>query len=137
RCAVSATDREPGKAAYDDILTGLAGEGSAQLLDRLAALVVLVHVLLPEQPPIVEPLLDLALHDPLAHVLGAIRGLLDRDPLLPLALLRRNVVVAHREWRCRRGVQRPVPRERDEPLSASLEVRLAVDLDEYADLVAG
>src|SRR5690242_13986601 len=71
RCAVSATDREPREAANHDVLTGLAGKRCAQLLDRLPAMLVLVDVLLAQEHHVVEPLVELALDDPLADVRGS------------------------------------------------------------------
>src|SRR5438477_10545656 len=56
----SATYREPREAAHDDVLAGLGRERLAQLLDRLATVLVLVDVLLAEQNHIVQPLVDLA-----------------------------------------------------------------------------
>ena len=115
----------------------LAGQRCAQLLDRLAAVLVLVDVLLAQQHDLVEPLVELAGDDPLAHVLGPVGGLLGRDPLLALAVLGRDVLLADGERRRGRDVQRQVARELDELLVARHEVGLAVDLDQHADLVAG
>src|SRR5437763_382311 len=68
RCAVSATDREPSKATDHDVLTGLAGKRCAELLDRLAAMLVLVNVRLAQEHHVVKPLLELPLDDSLAYV---------------------------------------------------------------------
>src|SRR5947209_4691823 len=133
-CAVSATDREPGKATDHHILTRLAGKRRAELLDRPTAVLVLVDVLLAEQHHVVEPLVDLALDDALTHVLGAVGSLLGGDPRLALTLLRGDLVVADGNRRRRSDVERQVARELDEPVIAGDEVRLAVDLDEHPDL---
>src|SRR5437016_6570 len=106
RCAVSATDGEPRKAADHDVLTRFAGKRRAELLDRLAAVLVLVDVLLAQQHYVVEPLLDLALDDPLAHVLGPVRRLLSRDPHLPLPVLGRDVLVGYRDRHRGRDMKR-------------------------------
>src|SRR5579862_4416694 len=65
RCAVSATDREAREPPHDDVLAGLGGQLGPQLVDRLAAVLVLVDVLLAQQDDLVEPLVELALDDPL------------------------------------------------------------------------
>src|SRR5947209_14931219 len=46
---VSAADGKPGKATHHDVLAGLGGQFGAQLLDRPAAVLVLVDVLLAQQ----------------------------------------------------------------------------------------
>src|SRR5450755_1558525 len=75
RHTISAADREPGEAADDDVLARLRREGGAQLIDRLALVLVLVDVLLAQQDDLVEPLVELALHDALAHILRPFRRL--------------------------------------------------------------
>ena len=90
RAVSSAADREPGEAPDDHVLAGLGRQRRAELLDRLAAVLVLVDVLLAQQDDLVEPLVDLAGDDPLAHVLGPVGGLLGGDPLLALAVLGRD-----------------------------------------------
>src|ERR1035437_6336473 len=135
RSVVSVTDGEPCKASDYDVLAGLAGERCAQLLDRLAAVLVLVDVLLAQQHHLVEPLVEFPGDDPLADVLGAVVGLLDRDPLFALAVLRWHMIVADSQRRRGRDVQREVARELDELLGPRDEVGLAVDLYQHADLV--
>src|SRR5579871_1652801 len=70
RCAVSATDGEAGEPPHDDVLSRLGRELGPQLLDRLAAVRVLADMLLAQEDDLVEPLVELALDDPLADVLG-------------------------------------------------------------------
>src|ERR1019366_3182703 len=77
-------DREAGKAAYDDVLAGGGGQLVAQLLDGLAVELGVVHFLL-EQHDRLEPRVQLAGHDPLAHVLGLVGRLLLIDAGLGLA----------------------------------------------------
>src|ERR1044072_7203894 len=72
-------DREAGEAAHHDVLAGLAGELGAQLLDRLAVVLVAVDVGLLEQDRLLHPLAQLALGDLRAHVLGLVGGLLLED----------------------------------------------------------
>ena len=85
-----------------------------------------------------EPLLDLALDDPRADVLGLVGGLLLEDAGLGVARLGRDLVLGD-PARLRRGgdVQRDVLGEGDEVLVLGHEVGVAVDLDEHADLAVG
>src|SRR5260370_10663667 len=76
------TDLEPGEAANHHVLAGLRGHRRPDLLDRLPAVGVLFDVLLPEQDHLVKPLVELALHDLVPHVLRAVGRLLGGDPLL-------------------------------------------------------
>src|SRR5919205_1092280 len=69
-------DREAREAADHDVLAGRAGEVRAQLLDRLALVLVRVDVRLVEQHDVVHPGLELALGDLGADVLGLVGGLL-------------------------------------------------------------
>src|SRR5690349_23321055 len=62
-------DREAGETLDDDVLAGGAGEVRAQLLDRLAVVLVGVDVNLVEQHDVVHPRLELALGDLRADVL--------------------------------------------------------------------
>src|SRR5947209_6533028 len=94
---VSAADGKPGKATHHDVLAGLGGQLGAQLLDRLAAVLLLVDVLLAQKDDIVEPLVELARDDPLTDVLRPVGRLLDRDSLLALAVLGRDLVVGDGE----------------------------------------
>src|SRR5581483_2959292 len=54
--AVSATDLEPREPADHDVLAGLRRECLPELLDRLAAVLVLIDVLLPHQHHVRKPL---------------------------------------------------------------------------------
>src|SRR4051794_29853009 len=56
-------DGETDEALDDDVLAGLGGEVGAQLLDRLAVVLVAVDVLLVEQDDVLVPGLELALDD--------------------------------------------------------------------------
>src|SRR3712207_2249184 len=127
-------DGEAGEAADADVLAGLRGDLVLQLLDRLALVLVLVDVLLVEEDDLLHPLAQLALDDPRADVLGLVGGLLLEDLRLAVAGGRVDVVLGD-ELRVGGGdVQCDVPREGGEVVVARDEVRLAVDLDEHADL---
>src|SRR5436309_11767119 len=79
---------EAGEALDDDVLAGLGRQLGAQLLDGLAAVLVLVDVLLAQEDDLVEPLAELALRRALARLLGHVLHLAHRDPqLLAAALL--------------------------------------------------
>src|SRR5579875_3781374 len=136
-CAISATDGEAGEAADDDVLARLGDQRRAQLLDRLAAVLVLVDVGLAQQHHLVQPAVELALDGPGASLLGDVGQLLSGDPLLTLALGDRDVLLGDGDRRRGGDVQGQVAGELDEPLVAGDEVGLAVDLDQHADLVAG
>ena len=84
-----------------------------------------------------QPLLQLALGDLRAHVLGLVRGLLLEDPELALAVFCRDLVLGHVERAGRSHVQGDVPREVAEVVVAGHEVGLAVDLHQHADLAPG
>src|SRR3712207_2152271 len=75
------------EAADDDVLARLRGRRRAQVLDRLAAVLVAVDVLLVEQNDLGEPLAQAALGDLRAHVLGLVLSLLLVDAQLGLARL--------------------------------------------------
>src|SRR5579863_5786867 len=98
----STADDEPREAANHDVLTGLSGQVGTELLDRLAVVLVGVDVLLTQQDDVVQPFVELPRDDLLADVLGPIRGLLRGDPLLPLAVLGRDLVLTDRDRRRRR-----------------------------------
>src|SRR5690242_9587148 len=49
-------DGESGKATHHDVLASFGGQLAAHFLDRLAAVLVLVDMLLAEQDDVVEPL---------------------------------------------------------------------------------
>src|SRR5438128_159047 len=82
-------DLEAAEAPDHDVLAGLLRDLSAELLD-CPPLVLRVHVLLVQQDNVLESLLELALDDPAAHVLGLVGGL-----LLENTLLARNELVRH------------------------------------------
>src|SRR5207248_5792006 len=126
---------EPRKPADDHVLAGLGGQRCPNFLDRLPAVDVLFDVLLPEQVHVVEPRVDLALDDLVAHVLGAVGCLLGGDPLLALALVRWKRVLRHGQRSSGRYVEGEVARELDELVGAGDEIGLAVHLDQYPDLV--
>src|SRR5919109_1019098 len=75
-CTLLGSDREAGEAADDDVLTGRARERGAELLDRLALVLVGVDVLLVEQHDLLHPLAQFALGDLRADVLGLVGCLL-------------------------------------------------------------
>src|SRR4051794_1869978 len=130
--------REAGEAADHDVLAGGAGEVGAQLLDRLALVLVRVDVRLVEQDDVVHPGLELALGDLRADVLGLVGGLLLEDAQLGVLGLLGDLVLGDVQDRRRgRDVHRDLTREALEVLIAGDEVRVAVDLDEDADLAVG
>src|SRR3954463_14299735 len=92
-----------GEPADHDVLAGLRRRGRAQVLDRLAGVLVAVHVLLVQQHDLLEPLAQPPLRDLRAHVLGLVGGLLLEDPQLALAVLVGHLVLRH--------VMRPGPRD--------------------------
>src|SRR5437870_510374 len=73
---------EAGEALDDDVLAGLGRQLGAQLLDRLAVVLVGVDVLLAQQDDLVEPLAELALGGTLARLLGDVLHLAGRDAQL-------------------------------------------------------
>src|SRR5215213_465587 len=83
---------EPREPADHDVLTGLLRDVGAQLLDR-AALVLRIDVLLMQQHDVLEALLDLALDDLAADVLGLVGDLLLEDAPLAREELLRHVVL--------------------------------------------
>src|SRR4051794_38024981 len=123
-----------GEPADHDVLAGLRRRGRAQVLDRLAGVLVAVHVLLVEQHDLLEPLAQAPLGDLRPHVLRLVGGLLLEDPQLALALLVRHVLLRHVQGRGGGDVQGHVARELLEVVVARHEVGLAVDLHEHADL---
>src|SRR3954454_17131361 len=122
------------EATDHDVLACLRRRGRPHVLDRLAAVLVLVHVLLVQQHDLLQPLAQAALGDLRPHVLRLVGGLLLEDPQLALALLLRYVLLRHVQRGGRRDVQGHVARELLEVVVARDEVGLAVDLDEHADL---
>src|SRR5450759_1186718 len=127
---------ETGEPADHDILAGRGGQLVAQLLNRLALELRVVHLLL-EQDDARKPGVQLALDDPLAHVLRLVGRLLLVDPRLCGAELLRHLLARH-EPHGRRGgeLHRHVAGEADEVLVVGDEVGVAVDLDQHADLRA-
>src|SRR3954469_19474639 len=125
---------EAGEAADHDVLAGLGGGRGAELLDRLPAVLVGIHVRLVEQHVLLEPLAPAALDDLRARLLGLVLSLLLEDPLLGLAQLGRDLVLGHVLRRRGGDVQRDVTRELLEVGVLRDEVGLAVDLHEHADL---
>src|SRR4051812_38069278 len=142
-CALSSklslrlADLEASEAPDHDVLTRLRRGGSAELLDALAAVLVLVHVLLLEQDDLLEPLAQLALGDLRADVLGLVGGLLLVDAQLGLLRLVGYLLLGHVLRRGCGDVQRHVARELLEVVVACHEVGLAVDLHEHADPAGG
>src|SRR3954451_19851435 len=133
----SGANLEPGEALDDDVLAGLRRELGAQLLDRLAAVLVRVDVLLLEQDDLLEPLVDLALGGALARVLGNVVQLARGDAQLLGTGVLGDVLLVDVQ-RLRGGdVQGDVAGEGHEILVARDEVGVAVDLDERADLAVG
>src|SRR5215213_2107397 len=133
----SVANGEPREAADHDVLARLGGERGTDLLDRAAFVLLAVDVRLLEQHDLLEPGVDLALDDVRADVVRLVGELLLGDARLALDLFARNAIHVDRDRRRGGDVQREVPREADEVLVASDEVRLAVDLDEHADLAVG
>src|SRR3954453_19679187 len=133
----SAANLEPGEALDDDVLAGLGRQLGAQLLDGLAAVLVLVAVRRVEEPPLLEPLLELALGGALARVLGDVGHLAGGDAQLLVAVLLGDLVLGDVERAGRGDVQRDVLGERDEVVVARDEVGVAVDLEQHADLAVG
>src|SRR5439155_15159073 len=84
------------------------------------------------------PGVHLAGHDALAHVLGLVGRLLLVDAFLGLAELPGNVLTAD-VFDARRGsdLHGDLARERREVVVLGHEVRVAVDLDQHADLRSG
>src|SRR5918997_2606546 len=136
--ATSLADREAREPPDDDVLAGLRRQVRAQLLDRLAVEPVGVDVRLLEQDGLLHPLAQLALGDLRADVLGLVGGLALEHAQLGIARLGRDLLLGDVARRRRAGdVHRDVPGERDELVVARDEVRVAVDLDEHADLAVG
>src|SRR3954451_3006224 len=81
------------EAPDHDVLARFGRGLGAQLLDGLAAVLVLVDVLLVEQDNLLHPLLDAALDDLRPDVLGLVGGLLLEDPRLRLLGLLRDLVL--------------------------------------------
>src|SRR5215217_8228190 len=128
-------DGEAREAADHDVLAGGPGELGAELLDRLAVVLVGVDVLLLEQHDLLHPLAQLALGDLGADVLRLVGGLLLEDAQLGLLVGLGDVLLGDETDRRRgRDVQRNLAGEGDEVVVAGDEVGVAVDLDEHADL---
>src|SRR4051812_35303772 len=129
---------EPGETRDAHVLARLGRDLRPQVLDRLALVAVRAHMLLLEQRDLLRPLLELALDDPLDDVVGLalLTGLCVEDLALGLACLRVDVVDGYDEWRRWRAgdVDRDLVRELPELVATGDEVRLALDLDQDADL---
>src|SRR5438093_11157278 len=78
------THFEAGEPADHDVLAGLCAQLRAELLDRLAVVLVRVDVLLVEEDDLLHPLAQLALGDLGPDVLGLVGGLLLEDAQLGL-----------------------------------------------------
>src|SRR5436190_6913157 len=130
-------DGKAGETPDDDVLAGRRRELVAQLLDGLALELRIVHLLL-EHHHRLEPRIELARDDPLAHVLGLVGRFLFIDSGLGAAHILGHVLAADvSQAGRRRDLHRDVARERDEVLVLSYEVGVAVDLHENPDLGAG
>src|SRR5436309_1058509 len=130
-------DLEAREALDDDVLAGLGRQLGAQLLDGLAAVLVLVDVLLAQEDDLVEPLAELALRRALARLLGHVLHLAHRDPQLLAAALLGDLLLGDELGPRRGDLQRDLLREAREVVVARDEVGVAVDLDEHADLAVG
>src|SRR5690242_16207158 len=131
-------DGEAREAADHDILPGGAGELGAQLLDRLALVLVAVDVDLVEQDRLLHPLAQLALGDLAADLLRLVgRLLLEHAQLGLLGVLGDVVLGDPLDGRAGGDVQGDLAGEADEVVVTRHEVGVAVDLDEHADLAVG
>src|SRR5918992_1346500 len=135
--ANSGAHGEPREAADDHVLPRRARQLLADLLDRLALVLVAVDVRLLEEDDLLEPLAQLALGDLGPDVLGLVGGLLLEHAQLGLLDVVGDVLLGDVPGLWGGGdVQGDVARERDEVVVAGHEVGVAVDLDEDADLAA-
>src|SRR5437764_4426935 len=126
--------REP---ADHHVLAGGRGQLVAQLLDRLAVELGVVHDLL-EQHHSLEPRVELALDDAPADVLRLVGGLLLIHACLRLPALLRHIVPAHVPDARRRGdLHGDLACKTHELIGLGNEVRVAVHLDEHTHLRAG
>src|SRR6185437_3288613 len=131
------TDGESNEPANDHVLAGGRGELVAQLLHGLTVELGVVHLLL-EQHDRLEPGVELAGDDFLAHVLGLVGGFLLVDLGLCGAHVLGDVIAADvGDGRGGGDLQGDVARELDEVLVVGDEVGVAVDLDQHADARAG
>src|SRR4051794_18480405 len=130
-------DREAREPPDDDVLARLRRELGADLLDRLAVVLVRVDVRLLEQHDLLEPLVDLALGGALARVLGDVGHLRGGDAQLLGARVGGHLLLGDVLRRRGGDVQRDVAREGGEVGVLGDEVGVAVDLDEHADLAVG
>src|SRR3954451_8772944 len=133
-----AADREAREALDDDVLAELAGQLGPDLLDRLALVLVGVDVRLRQEGDLLEPLAQLALGDLRPDVLRLVGRLLLEDAQLGVLGVLRDLVLGDPLDRRDRGdVPGAGAREVHEVAVAGDEVRVAVDLDEDADLGVG
>src|SRR3954453_3420659 len=132
-------DAEVGEAGDLDVLTGFRRQLLAQLLDRLALVLLGVDVGLVEQRDFAPPLVQLPLDDFLDDVVGLafFARLLFEDLLFGLALVLRDFVGGDELRRGRSCVQGDLVGEDPELLVAGDEVGLALDFDHRPDLVVG
>src|SRR4051812_10636036 len=126
---------EAREAGDSNVLARLGRDLGAQILDRLALVLVLVEVLLIEQDELGGPLLQLAVDDLLDDALGlavGLRLLLEDAPLVGDVVLwnvlERDVLRVHRS-----DVDRDIAGELLEVVVERDEVGLALHLDEHAD----
>src|SRR6266550_3501774 len=130
-------DCKTGEPSDDDVLAGRRRELVAQLLDGLALELRIVHLLL-EHHHRLQPGIELAQDDALAHVLGLVGRFLLIDSGLRVAHILGHVLAADIPQAGRgRDLHRHVAREGDEVLVLGDEVGVAVDLHENPDLGAG
>src|SRR6266550_1201808 len=130
-------DCKTGEPSDDDVLAGRRRELVAQLLDGLALELRIVHLLL-EHHHRLQPGIELAQDDALAHVLGLVGRFLLIDSGLRVAHILGHVLAADIPQAGRgRDLHRHVAREGDEVLVLGHEVGVAVDLHENPDLGAG
>src|SRR5918992_1849394 len=93
--ANSGAHGEAGEAADDHVLPRRARELLADLLDRLALVLVAVDVRLVEEDDLLEPLAQLALGDLRADVLGLVGGLLLEHAQLGFPVRVGDLVLGH------------------------------------------
>src|SRR5215216_4944680 len=125
---------ETGEAGDADVLTGLGGDLRSEVLDRLPLVELLVEVLLVQERDLRCPLLELAVHDLLDHVLGLAvgSGLFLEDRALAGDVLLGDVLEGDVLGVHRRDVDRDLAGELLEVLVSSNEVGFTKDFDEGA-----
>src|SRR5215203_3576051 len=125
---------ETGEAGDADVLTGLGGDLRSEVLDRLPLVELLVEVLLVQERDLRCPLLELAVHDLLDHVLGLAvgSGLFLEDRALAGDVLLGDVLEGDVLGVHRRDVDRDLAGELLEVLVSSNEVGFTKYFDEGA-----